>query len=360
MKSGDELRFNRIQIAPQEDRRILVEMRAGQELGQFASTLSATAEGIFCVEQQRGDGPVRILEDVVEIQTKPLTPQAAPGGHADFEITFFNRDRDPYPISAVTDTLPAGFTFVETLRGAPEPTSVDGNQVRWNNIVLPGNSRTTWQIRTKASTLFGAYSNRVEARSPETRIRPATSDPMTVMPMVQLTKVAGVDQAAPGDTVPYTITLLNQTSSSYSTITITDVLPAEMVYERMLLGPAPAYLGPDRDTPVWRNLSVGGRGGLRTLVFEAKVRPTAPEVVAYNEVIGYSPDVAIPGTDKTAPVAIDSDFAPPTATPRLTATAGPPQPTDTPGLPATPTPTSTRDPSLTPQVYLPWMQASRR
>jgi uncharacterized repeat protein (TIGR01451 family) len=203
-------------------------------------------------------------------------------------------------------------------------------------------------MRARASTLFGAYLNRLEATTAEMPIRPAVSTAVEVTPMIQITKDASTSVAHPDETFVYTVTLINWSSGNYANVDVTDSLPPGIVYERMILGPAPAELGPNRMTPVWRGLSISANGGNRTLAFEVRVDPGAAEGTVFNHVDGYSPDVVIPSSDGIAPVFISRGGVPappPTSTPR----PGGPTPPATQPIPTQPggTPVATR-PSNTP------------
>jgi uncharacterized repeat protein (TIGR01451 family) len=346
--TGRELTWNNLQLAPHSDTWLRFAMKVHDTLGSFGSDFDAAAEGVFCVQRLRNQGRVDIREDVVKLETRALSALVPPGGLVDFELKFQNFDQEEFLLSEVVNTLPPGFEFVSMVGVSGGDPVVDGTRLTWTNVALRGKSLTSWRMRARAATLFGAYQNRLEATTAELPIRPAVSTAIEVTPMIQITKDASTAVAVPDGTFVYTVTLINWSSGNYANVEITDSLPPGIVYERMILGPAPVELGASRMTPVWKSLTISANGGNRTLAFEVRVDPGAAEGTVFNHVDGHSPDVVIPSSDGIAPVFISRGGVPappPTSTPRP---GGPTPPGNTP-VPTQPgnTPVATR-PSDTP------------
>lgn len=339
--TGRELRWDNVQIAAGSDQTFQVAMQAGPTLGSYGADFEGAAEGIFCIQRLRNLGRVDVRSDVLQLFTRPLSNLVPPGGPIDFELKINNTDPDPFILTAVTNTLPPGFEFVSMVGVGPSPNRIEGRRVVWTNVQVPGRALTTWRIKARASSLYGAYQDMLEAYTPEVAIQAAVSTAFEVVPMVQIGKAASVGVTYPGSTFIYTVTLFNQSAAAYADVTITDTLPAGLTYERIVLGPAPQELGPGRAVPVWRGLSIAGSGGSRTLAFEVGVDPNMPEGTVFNHIDGYSANVTIPGTDSIAPVFVSRGGVPP-------ATVTPPRTPPTPG----PSPTATRTvppaPSFTP------------
>jgi uncharacterized repeat protein (TIGR01451 family) len=160
----------------------------------------------------------------------------------------------------------------------------------------------------KSSSLYKVYYNYLTANTSDFSITGA-QETVQVLPLFDLLKTPGVNQARPGSYVPYLIRLVNLSDTSYDSIVITDTLPAGFTYYAMFSGPPPTSLGPGRSQPVWSGLALshncsGGGGCSLELGFYAFVQPTVAEDVYWNEVIGYSPSGSIPGPILTAPVEI--------------------------------------------------------
>jgi uncharacterized repeat protein (TIGR01451 family) len=281
-----------------------------------------------------------VVSDVDKIMTLSSWPDVAlvtPGALADFIVRFENKVSDDYVLQAVTKTLPVGFRFIEVATG-PEPER-EGQRLVWRDVVVPGNSKVMWRIRTQASVLFGSYTSRLEAYTRELPRLATDSDAITVLPLVQVTKDCLPCVVRPGATLAYTISLLNLQSRTFTGIRITDSLPAGFTFSRMLDGPEPVSTGPNDRQPVWGNLAVQRNGAIRTIVMEVQIADDAPQGVYYNIVTGSAPEALVPGTDQTAPVTVTLGGVLPTPPPTRTGT---PEPSPSPGGPTwTPTPTRT-------------------
>jgi uncharacterized repeat protein (TIGR01451 family) len=223
-----------------------------------------------------------------------------------------------------------------------------GDQLIWQDVLIEAGKRVTLKVRLRAASLYGTYTNHVEAYSPETTIDPAESD-VDVLPFVDLVKSIGVNEASPGDTVPYTITLINLSQVNYTDISITDTLPSGFSFQGMRTGPAPS-VSPDGRQLVWYPLTCN-KNCILDLSYDVLISDTVTAGIYANTANGASPSGGIPGPVSAWITVTVSVPATATPTPTATATNTPTTtPTDTPTATPTTTSTATPGPSPTPTL----------
>ncbi len=268
----------------------------------------------------RDDGKVTVMEYALVLYKKATNSEVPPLAQVDYEIWLENKLDYQYTIQSITDTLPDGFTYLMVLNNTPEPTTNHADQIVWENIsISPG--KTKWMLRLQASPLYGAFDNTIDGYIDALRTvtvdtdrnpRDGNSDAIvTVSPIFDLSKAVTPQYALPGQTVVYTITMLNQSDVNYSAIRITDTLPGGFTYYRTLEGPTPASIGDNQGSITWDNLTVRGNcsptnmGNCTTnIVIEVYVSPFTADGVHYNTIEGHSPSGSIPGPVETAPVTV--------------------------------------------------------
>ncbi len=288
-----------------------VQVGAGVSTGVKTPTLSATSPSYVCFgrlgsgDHPQGDGRVLVVLWGLELSKRALRSQVPPLALVDFEITLKNNDAYDFIVATVTDTLPTGFTYYSMVSG-PLPSLVQPGRLVWRNVLIPPTD-PKWTVRLQSSPLYGTYQNRITAYSSETNILPGVSGFVSVSPLFDLKKDVRTSPAIPGTIVPYTITLVNQSQSTYSSILVTDTLPAGFTYLRTRSGPTPISLGPNNGRPVWSIPELRGNctGGCAIkLAFDVFIHPLTSPGVYYNRVIGSSPSGSVPGPINTAPLTI--------------------------------------------------------
>lgn len=298
---------------------IQVQVAEDVSFGTKTPSFSGSAYGV-CFgklgsgEHALGDGKVNVAEWVIKLFKKALNVQVPPLALVEYEIKITNMDAYPYYVQSLTDKLPAGFAYY-SMKVGPEPMVTEDTLV-WNDIQLAGKQTLTWRVLIQSAKLYGNYFNTLEAYSPYTPIEPFTSNSVSVLPLFDLNKTAGVSEMRQGGTIPYTITLVNLSTTAYSGIRVTDTLPTGFTYYRMLPGyPMPISLGPDQSQPVWDGISVnakcGTKGCIQNIAFEVKVGSNVSPGVYFNQVIGESASGSIPGPITTAPVTVTEWIFPP-------------------------------------------------
>ena len=334
----------------------------------FGSSFTANSQGVCFGQLGSGNDPLGIgnmlvAYDIVLLKKKALNADAgadsvivAPLGLVDYEISLQSKDKYDMVLPVITDTMPSSpglFSFNEMLIG-PAPSSIVGKNILWQNYTLYGGVTTKWRVRLQAGPLYGVHDNYVDAELPDEPaftmgLSNADDDPsVDVQPVFDLQKEVdtgheSANWAFPGDTIVYTISMVNLSATAYGGIRVTDTLPANFTFLNMAPGQliSPVSVSPDGTQIIWDglNLGTGCPGGcVLKLVFLVKVGESVQAGTYYNTVLGFSPSGSIPGPISDAPVSIATDGVIPT--PTMTPTPGPsPTPTLSPTPGPSPTPT---------------------
>lgn len=312
-ESSGVLTWSGLDVPSGETVTVVFKAQTGATLGTRTTYFSGTAIGV-CFGRMTG-GKVSVVEDVVVLTKKALNKNVPPLALVDFDISIQNKDDYDFILPAITDTLPAGFTYFSMI-GGPAPI-VQGNQLIWNNILIPGSGTARWRLRTQAASDYGTYFNHLAAYSPETIITAVDSiPPVAVQPLVDLKKDPSVTSSPPGANVVYTITLINMSQVTYSSVRVTDTMPTGFTFLNVLPGNVGSTLiDPNPVRPVWMiaQLKSGCAGGCIVRIgFLAKVGDAVSPGSYCNTVIGESPSGSVPGPICTAWITV-TQVTPPLA-----------------------------------------------
>ena len=240
--------------------------------------------------------------------TKEAKPdEVPPWGTFRYHIELENQDSADVTGVTVNETLPGllgqDFEFLEMVSGDLVP-SVNGRQMTWNGITVPGGDTLDLRFDVRASLLFGTYNNQLTASCPHTPFAPPDEDieaRVTVLPGVILMKTVRPTQTVNGGMVVYTVTLNNQSDQTLTDIIITDTLPSGFSHRHTLFGPVPVRRSP---VVVWE-LDELKKSSSQNFVFRAQVGYQVISGTYSNRVEGYSPSALIPTVDETAPVEVE-------------------------------------------------------
>ncbi len=285
--------------------------RSSNLYGDYTNYLDANSPETI-IRRALADKPVTVAP-LVDIKKDTPVKAAMPGSTVPYTIILLNLSSMNYTNVLVTDTLPSGFSFVRMQAGSPAPIALGPNKTQpvWKISSLAAGASATLAFETTigAGTAPNTYYNLVTASSPNGHI-PDTGPTApvvvtnTLVAQFEMFKTTSIHNAIPGDTVPYTITLHNLGTQTYSNVVVTDTLPSGFTFVQARSGtPAPATTGPNNNRPVWSIASIAP-GATVYLVFEAKISLTLPTSIYFNQVTAFSPTGAIPPTGATAPVAV--------------------------------------------------------
>jgi uncharacterized repeat protein (TIGR01451 family) len=196
--------------------------------------------------------------------TKSASPSTTPAaGTIGYTVTMTNTGPFSVPVTQVTDTLPAGFSYkagTTTGMTAANPSGTTGT-ITWNGSwTLPATGTLVLNFQAAAATVSGTYTNSATF-SPTGYPAQSVSGaaPVTVTnPHITLTKSADKSSAKPGSAITYTVDYKNDGTGGAAFIIITDTIPANTTYVAgsMKVGNAGSTYA--TATPVPDNLSGGG------------------------------------------------------------------------------------------------------
>ena len=240
---------------------------------QVTGAVSTTIDVNFC-----GAPPPSI--------SKAVTPsEVTASGTVTFTITINNPTSSSITVSAITDTLPAGFSYITTTGGtlAPSlnisPTVGATGTITWtfSSATVFASGTGTLVFTAQAAAIVGTYAN---VASAGTSAGELTSDPVQIgvgAPRLTIAKSASTTSANPGDTITYTISYANDSPVNVTSAVISDVLPTGLTFVSASDGGA--YSAGDR-TITWNVGNIPSGDGPFTVSFVATVDDPYPEAAA--------------------------------------------------------------------------------
>ncbi len=230
-----------------------------------------------------------------------------------YTITLYNAETFPLSGIFITDTLPPGFTYSETLQGpdAFYNPGVNPQLVKWSVAdKLDSNDALyiVFRAHVARDAFTGDYLNEAEvfARDNSTG-KPVTIPPtgptarvhVNGIPAVRVTKIAVPAVITAGESAVYTLTLSGDADQSY-TLIVTDTLPDGFAYADMLLGPAPSLISGTLLS--WQGLTLGVSETV-TLAFRVRASRLLPDGTYCNAQVqvkmgdfrprSYTPDACV-------------------------------------------------------------------
>jgi uncharacterized repeat protein (TIGR01451 family) len=241
------------------------------------------------------EAPVTVVAPYVR-PTKdawPLEVDAA--SPVTYTVVLKNEGNAQGVVDSISDTLPAGFTFLNMVAGGTittPPAGVAGTIVWSGPYTMPVGSAITLTYQARASLASGSAmaTNQVVAQVNGQVTDPAEATvevqplylslPLVVkkyvFPYFTATKVASTAEVFEGEYVTYTVTLVNGGSEAGIIDQIQDVLPAGFTFQNMVSGgdvlaPPAGTVG----TIVWNGpFTVASKDSL-TLIYRVKVSDVA-------------------------------------------------------------------------------------
>ena len=174
----------------------------------------------------------------VEIAKDVLTANPVAGGEATFRITVTNNGPLAATDVAVTDVIPAGLTFnrLENVPGTVT-TSVAGNTVTADIGTMAVSASITFDIVVDipASTVAGTLTNEAtvavsEEETDDSNNTDGADLTITRSTDLRITKSDDSDPVVAGETLVYTLTVVNDGPSDASGVSVTDTLPAGVTF----------------------------------------------------------------------------------------------------------------------------------
>jgi uncharacterized repeat protein (TIGR01451 family) len=154
------------------------------------------------------------------------------GNPLSYTITVHNGGPQKSTNVSLQDTLPSGLTFVSIVPG--QGSCTPGSPITCSLGNIPDGQNVTVTLYA-ATTIQGVFTNVVTVTSDTNDQRPGNnsdSETTTVLPFADLSvsKVGEPNPVYAGYPLTYTIAVLNNGPSSSANVTLTDILPAGVVY----------------------------------------------------------------------------------------------------------------------------------
>ncbi len=151
--------------------------------------------------------------------------QAVSGAEFSYNMVVRNLGSGTATGVKVTDTLPAGLTFVS---GNPTATAA-GNVITWNAGSLLTGASTTFAMTVKGNQA-GTFENVAVVTSAEGSTDTARASTTILAPAVAIAKT-GPSAIPSGFTRTYTLSVTNTGATPLSSVTVTDELPSGLSYQ---------------------------------------------------------------------------------------------------------------------------------
>ena len=281
------------ELPPETVVEIAFRARAYTDLGTWRNDVECTAPIHWMVDEKYTETVGVFVAPGVGF-FKDVSPQEVKAGEVvTYTINLFNgTDATVLANIFLTETLPSGFTFLETVEGPPE-ISVQGQQVRWSvSDPLEKNKRLriVFRVRTDEDLVSGDYYNprvSVYAEDQDTGERFDISDianaaPVYVagVPTVLVDKVADPTRITAGEMVTYTLSLFNEMENA-QTMILTDTLPHHFTYDAHVAGATPNVLPGSPTRLVWPNIHIDPQETI-TMAFRVHSDRMTPSSKYYN------------------------------------------------------------------------------
>ena len=165
-------------------------------------------------------------------------PTAQPGTTDGYTITVTNPNTSAVTLDSITDTLPAGFTYVpgSTSGATGADPSISGQALTWTGpFAVPAGGNVSLHFNVTVSSVSGDYLNEATAAATGFTVAPSgLTAKITVTSGggvdLSMTKADAPDPVTVGGTLTYTLTVTNNGPDPSTDSTVTDTLPAGVTF----------------------------------------------------------------------------------------------------------------------------------
>jgi uncharacterized repeat protein (TIGR01451 family) len=299
--------------------------------GSYVNFAKATSDASAVVCVPRAQTSIKVGQPLVTIVKTPSQSSAGPLSKFSYDIAFYNFAPVSVTIQRFTDTLPGLVSRwrYDSMLNLSDPQPISTNPPVWLNLVIPAAPSANQVgiyhliVNVRTGTEFGTFLNLQASNPPPVGAGQFTGTiqagwvltadgsfngaPVTVVPGVGLDKVVSPGPVANGDSVVYTITVVNLSGANIDNVVVSDTLPSGFSYEATVSGSPPTTTSP----LVWPLGTVqNGDNHKVVFSFRARVWISEPSGIYYNRVNATSPSINIPATDDIAPVQVNSTIGP--------------------------------------------------
>ncbi|HET9224345.1 MAG TPA: lamin tail domain-containing protein [Roseiflexaceae bacterium] len=283
--------------------------------------------GVRSNDPNRVEPAFRLTNNFTEVAVTPSKPDIAvsstwPGGapagsQVNYVITYANNGVGAASNVIVTDTLPAGVTFLPT--GSTPPTSISGQVIAWNIGELDPLASGTLNVRVQINAGQGAQLTNnivITATPPDDPTATANNSESRILvvgatPDLRVSTAGWPATASPGTQFCYTINYSYPTGAiAANGVTIKDVLPfgLSMVSQTTTAGPALNFSATG-STLTWTrptSMAIGASGAIQVCV---KIRSDVVVGTVVNNVVtingSVDPDPNAGNNKESKPLTFD-------------------------------------------------------
>ena len=297
---------------------LIFRVNASTITGNYQNNVKAasTTDPLICIPKLTPALTIPVKRGLVEVNKTASPNSVGPLGQFVYDISLKNIGPYTVTVSRFTDTLPGVpghiWTFVSMQGGDPSPAST--NPPAWANLTIGPDQTQRLRFTVRTNTQVGTYPNlfnpaplagymtaTLPASWELTRPQSYNGAPVTVIPGVGLLKEVYPEAQLAGQTVVYTITLVNVSGQTINNVRVTDTLPSGFTFDSMVSGGGPLTTSP----LVWSLGNVSsGEQNKKVLVFRVRIVGNQPSGTYYNRVTASADNISIAPTDDIAPVAV--------------------------------------------------------
>lgn len=237
------------------------------------------------------DATVSVTAPVMTITKTADKTNANPGDTITYTISYENTGSGEATDVTITDTIPAGTTYVSS---SPTYDSVSGSTYTWviSSVASLGSGSITLVVKVNAGTADKTVlSNSVTLNYDDANgnpISPEESDTVDVTvtaPVMTFSKTVDLAEANPGDTLTYELSYSNIGSGAADNVIIQDTIPSKTTFSSS----TPAYTSSSGDTYTW-NVGYVAASGSGVIIVEVVVDSYTPDttVLLNTAVLDYT------------------------------------------------------------------------
>jgi uncharacterized repeat protein (TIGR01451 family) len=213
----------------------------------IAITTTVTSDPVLSISKTDGPDPI------------------AAGGTLTYTLSYDNSGNADATNVVLTDTLPANTSFVSATAGG----FLSGNIVTWPIGSLAAGDSGSVQLSVQVEnplangTIITNIAYSIDSNETAPVSGAAATTTVTSDPVLSVSKIAGPDPIAAGDTLVYTLSYANSGNADATGVVLTDVIPADTAFVSATAGGALSG-----GTVTWAvgSLMAGGAGSVQMIV----------------------------------------------------------------------------------------------